>query len=132
MSELQDDVQAKNKDREQTERVRINAETAKIGWHELQQFFAQGNAVAVSPGLDLVEVAYQASCDNKSQMEQWMADGIVGPVSDAQAVEWLEARVLMWSVVVRPWVLVQPVLQENADNPQKCGASAGEKADGTQ
>jgi len=48
-----------------------------------------------------------------------MADGVVGPVSDAHAVEWLEARALMWSVVVRPWVLVQPVLQKNAENPQE-------------
>ncbi len=119
MSEPQDDVRAEGEGCEQTGRAQINAETAKIGWHELQRFFAQGNAVAVSPELDLVEVAYQVSIDNKSQIEQWMADGVVGPVSDAHAVEWLEARALMWSVVVRPWVLVQPVLQKNAENPQE-------------
>jgi hypothetical protein len=104
---------------EELQRARINSETAKIGWHELQRFFAQGHAVAVSPGLDLVEVACQVSSDNKPQIEQWMADGSIGPVSDAQAIEWLEARALMWSVVVRPWVLVQPVLQENAEQPQE-------------
>jgi hypothetical protein len=111
MSEQQHGDQ--NEDRESLERTRINSETAKIGWHELQRFFAQGHAVAVSSDLDLVEVAYQVSSDNKLCIEEWMGNGSVGPVSDAQALEWLEARALMWSVVVRPWVLVQPVLQEN-------------------
>ncbi len=93
-------------------RARINAETAKIAWRELQRFFAQGNAVAVAPELDLVEVALQMSADNRDQVEIWMQNGRIGPVSDAQALEWLEANALVWSVVVRPWVLVQPVLQD--------------------
>ena len=92
-------------------REAINAETAKIAWQELQRFFAQGNALAVAPELDLVEVAYQVSLDNKQQVEVWLEAGQFGPVSDAQALEWLEANALMWSVVVRPWVLVQPLLQ---------------------
>lgn len=97
------------------ERARLNTETAKIAWRELQRFFAQGHAIAVSPQLDLIEVAYQLSQDNTAQVEAWMADKLVGPVSDAQALEWLEANALMWSVVVRPWVLVQPLLQKEED-----------------
>ncbi|MGI9291037.1 MAG: DUF2288 domain-containing protein [Gammaproteobacteria bacterium] len=95
-------------------RAEINTETAKIAWRELQRFFAQGHAISVSPQLDLVEVALQVSLDNKQQIEDWMAAGKFGSVSDAQALEWIEANALMWSVVVKPWVLVQPVLQ----NPQ--------------
>ncbi len=99
---------------ENPQRTRINAETAKIAWRELQRFFAQGNAVAVAPELDLVEVALQMSADNRDQVEIWMKHGWVGPVSDAQALEWLNANALVWSVVVRPWVLVQPILQDKA------------------
>ena len=44
-----------------------------------------------------------------------MADKQVGPVTDAQAIEWLEANALMWSVVVRPWVLVQPIMQDEGN-----------------
>jgi len=94
------------------ERARINTETAKIAWRELQRFFAQGHAVAVSPQLDLVDVAYCMSRDDKASVEAWMEAGLVGQVSDAQAQEWLDANALVWSVVVRPWVLVQPVLRE--------------------
>jgi hypothetical protein len=38
-----------------------------------------------------------------------MAAEKVGQVTDAQAIEWLEANALVWCVVVRPWVLVQPL-----------------------
>jgi hypothetical protein len=95
----------------QPDRASINSETAKIAWVELQRFFAQGNAIAIDHRLDLVEVAYQIASDNKKQVEVWTQAGQVGPVSDAQAVEWLEANALVWAVVIRPWVLVQPILQ---------------------
>jgi hypothetical protein len=94
---------------EVTERARINSETAKVAWKELQRFFAQGYAIFVSPELDLVDVAWEMSCDQKAPLEAWMAANQVGQVSDAQAIAWLEADVLMWCVVIRPWVLVQPV-----------------------
>ncbi len=90
---------------------RINGETAKIAWAELQRFFAQGKAVLVAPELDLVNVAYEFATDNAEQVKAWMASGDVCMVSDAQAEEWLAANALMWAVVVRPWVLVQPILQ---------------------
>ena len=96
---------------EAEERALINSETAKIAWQDLQRFFAQGHAIAVSHELDLVEVAYQMSCDNKAKLQVWMEANQVGPVSDKQALEWLQANAPMWSVVVRPWVLVQPIMQ---------------------
>lgn len=94
------------------ERVRINAETAKIAWQDLQRFFAQGNAILVAPELDLVDVALEMSRDNRTAIEGWMAAGQVGRVTDSQAIEWLEADALVWCVVIRPWVLVQPPRSE--------------------
>ena len=46
----------------------INLETAKIHWHELQRFFASGNAIAVDPSLDLTHVAAQIVADNAAQI----------------------------------------------------------------
>ena len=97
---------------EEAARRSILAETAKIGWHELQRFFASGHAVAVASELDLIEVAYQMSQDNETLVASWMDDGKINPVSDLQATEWFEANALMWSVVIKPWILVQPVIQK--------------------
>ena len=96
-------------DSEQLARASLNLETAKILWSDLQRFFAGGVAIGVAPELDLLEVAYQMSQDNKPCIARWMADGQVAAVSDEQALQWLQADAEVWSVVVRPWVLVQAV-----------------------
>lgn len=88
-------------------RARVNQETARIAWKELMRFFAAGTVVAVSPELDLVDVAFQVLQDNKSAIEAWMVQGKVGKVSDDLAREWLEADAVLWATVVKPWILVQ-------------------------
>lgn len=88
-------------------RAKLNLETSQIAWKELLRFFASGTVIAVDAELDLVEVAIQISNDNKVRIEQWMSDGKVGKVSDEQAKEWLESDATLWTVVVKPWVLVQ-------------------------
>ncbi len=90
-------------------RAKVNLETSRIAWKELQRFFASGVAVAVDAELDLVEVALQFSKDNKAQVERWLLTGKVGKVSDEQAATWVAADADMWAVVVSPWVLVQAV-----------------------
>jgi hypothetical protein len=94
------------------QREELNAETAKIPWKELERFFANGTTIYVSPDLDLIDVAMEICHDNKVKMEQWMASESVGQVSDDQAIEWLEADAIVWSVVVKPWILVQPLKDE--------------------
>ena len=88
-------------------RAKVNLETSRIAWKELQRFFASGAAVSVSNELDLVEVALQISEDNKAQVEQWLVSGQIGMVSDEQARAWYEADAELWAVVVSPYVLVQ-------------------------
>ena len=63
-------------------RAKVNMETSRIAWKELQKFFAGGSAVEVSPELDLIEVAYQMHSDNKIQFKQWLEHGLVEKVSD--------------------------------------------------
>ena len=88
---------------------KVNLETSKIAWQELQRFFASGSSVFVTAELDLVEVAHQFSIDNKDQVAAWMQNQQVGLVSDAQALAWLKADADVWAVVVKPWILVQNV-----------------------
>lgn len=87
----------------------INLQTAQIPWHELQRFFAGGNAIAVAATLDLTHVAAQIVADNAAQIKEWMDAGLVDAVKDSQAQQWYEQDALVWAVVIKPWVLVQPV-----------------------
>lgn len=90
-------------------RASVNLETSRIGWRELQRFFASGVVISVSADLDLVEVAFQVSEDNKEQVARWISESKMGMVTDAQALAWYEADADVWAVVVRPYVLVQEV-----------------------
>lgn len=99
----------KNSDPREILRAKINMETSRIHWKELQKFFASGAAIKVSTTLDLVEVALQMHDDNKTQFESWLAAETIGKVSDEQAASWLAIDAEVWAVVVSPWVLVQEI-----------------------
>lgn len=88
-------------------RLKVNSETARLPWRELEKHFAQGNVVWVANELDLVEVAVRISHDDKATIVQWMADCKVAKVSDQQALSWQAADASLWAVVVSPFILVQ-------------------------
>ncbi|MCC4308595.1 DUF2288 domain-containing protein [Alcanivorax marinus] len=90
-------------------KAKLNQETARADWRELQPFFARGQTVAVAGDLDLIEVAVAFAEDRVEQIRQWRAQGRVDAVSDDQARGWFDAGQDMWTLVVKPWVLVQPV-----------------------
>lgn len=87
--------------------AKLNLETAPIAWNDLQRFFAQGMVYNVSPDVDLIDVAYAISVDDAASVKQWMDKGQFAAVSDEQAAAWYKTSAVLWSVVVKPWVLVQ-------------------------
>jgi hypothetical protein len=88
---------------------KLNLETARAPWRELQKFFASGVLLHVKASQDLLVVAEQLSADNAPLFQQWLDDKTVQKVSDAQALEWYDADAQLWTVVIKPWILVQPV-----------------------
>ena len=97
------------KQERELERARIISETAKIPWLELQRFFAAGKVMWIAAELDLVDVACALQQDNLQQFETWTGAQQLAPVSNEQARCWVDADALLWSVVVKPWVLVQEI-----------------------
>lgn len=88
-------------------KAKLNLETSRIHWHDLQTYFARGQVVRVAPELDLLEVATELAADNKSRFQQWMADGKVGDIPPDLAQAWYDNNAELWAVVIAPWVLVQ-------------------------
>lgn len=88
-------------------KTRLNLETSRIAWRELQTFYARGHVVRVSPDLDLLDVAAELTADNKARFRQWMSQEQVGDVSPDLARAWYDREAELWAVVVAPWVLVQ-------------------------
>lgn len=83
------------------------AETAKIGWTELERFFARGILLRVARDLDLVSVAEAIASDDTAQVTQWLSAGLVERVQAETAADFAARDPDLWAVVVSPWVCVQ-------------------------
>ncbi|MGH1470280.1 MAG: DUF2288 domain-containing protein [Cellvibrionaceae bacterium] len=88
---------------------KINRETAKISWEELQPHYESGALVYVEPSTDLIKVAIEFSKDNKQQVEEWLTLGAVCRVTEKQAELWSHHNQDFWASVIAPWILIQPV-----------------------
>ena len=91
----------------QREKAKIVGETAKAPWKELERFYAQGILILVDSSLDLIKTSFAISSDNAEQVKQWMESGLLKRNFDQQAIEWEKINADVWTVVIRPWVLVQ-------------------------
>ncbi len=89
-------------------RIKINMETARLPWAELQRHFAQGTVIYVSEELDLIDVGVRVSHDDKESIARWMAEGKIGKVTDIQAQTWAQSDAQLWTSVISPFILVQP------------------------
>lgn len=90
-------------------KAKLNLETAQVAWTELQRFFAQGSVIWLDESLDLIDVAHAIARDDSGAIKTWMDDSKLAQVSDDQARHWLKQDTWLWSVVVRPLILVQNI-----------------------
>jgi hypothetical protein len=88
-------------------KARLNTETAKIGWEEIQRFFAKGQVFIVASKLDLIDTAARMIQDEKGSVEKWLEQGLILQATTDDARCWNETDPDLWAVVVAPWILVQ-------------------------
>lgn len=96
-------------EREELLRHKLNSETGKLVWKELERHFARGVVIKVARGLDLVDVALRMSRDDKASIEKWLAGGQIARATTEDAQDWNTRQPTFWAVVAAPWVLVQEV-----------------------
>ncbi|MBV4459911.1 DUF2288 domain-containing protein [Pseudomonas sp. COR58] len=87
--------------------AKLLGETATIAWKELEPFFAKGDLLWVSAELDLIAVAEAVASDDGKKVAAWLAEEKVAKLSATRARDFHERDPELWSVVVRPWILIQ-------------------------
>ncbi len=87
--------------------ARLNLETARITWPELERHFARGELLTVSHEQDLVQVGVKLVNDDKAIVDAWLKAGVLRKTSDDDASAWSQGEISLWAVVIAPWVLVQ-------------------------
>ncbi len=88
-------------------RAKLNLETARIAWAELERPFARGAVIRVAPDMDLVDVALDVAENNAARIQAWLAEGRIARADLLDAEDWHTRQPGLWAVVVAPWVLVQ-------------------------
>ncbi len=88
-------------------RERLNGETARLRWKELERHFACGAVVKVAPTMDLVDVAVAMAQDDTRTIQAALDAGEMARASAEDAERWARRNQSLWAVVVAPWVLVQ-------------------------
>ena len=96
-------------------RAELNEQTAQKHWSELERYFAGGTLISVAAELDLIDVGARIAADDKASVQDWMKAELLHRVNDAQAMQWLAQDALLWTVVVKPWILVQHERRAPAD-----------------
>lgn len=90
-------------------RAKLNAETGRLAWTELQRHFARGVVIRVAAELDLVDVAVAVTQDDRTRVAGWLACGAMARAESDDARIWHERGSTFWAVVAAPWVLVQEI-----------------------
>nr|WP_183410079.1 DUF2288 domain-containing protein [Litorivivens lipolytica] len=86
---------------------RLNGQTGRIGWHELERYYARGVVRQVAKGLDLIAVGKAIIDNDQTQVEAWINNEQLRVPEDDQALAWHERNAELWALVIAPWVLVQ-------------------------
>ena len=74
-------------------------------------FFAAGKVLQISQDLDLTEVALSMSTDDADKIKKQIDAGEISLVADDKVKELFEAGASVWSVVVKPYVLIQEIVE---------------------
>ncbi len=90
-------------------RAKLNAETGRLTWNELECHFARGVVIRVTGNLDLVEVALAMARDDKAAIEAWLARSDIARATSEEALLWHAQQSQFWAVVAAPWVLIQEI-----------------------
>jgi hypothetical protein len=86
---------------------KLNMETARISWSELEKHFARGVLITIASEIDLIETALHFIQDDKNAIEPLLTSGKINRTTDEQAQQWSSSDPELWAVVIAPWVLVQ-------------------------
>lgn len=95
-------------------RARLNVQTGKLSWPEIQRHFARGVVLVVAQQADLLEIAAAIINDDQAAVGDVMENGALSRASLEDARSWQEKDPLFWAIVAAPWVLVQEVGEERS------------------
>ena len=88
-------------------KAKLNLETGKLAWSELEPFFAKGIVICVDKKQDLIEAAALLAEDQALKITELLENKKIKKPGNEQARSWHQNRQILRAVVVAPWILIQ-------------------------
>jgi len=107
-TEVQESLKAELAEESLTTEQRLNLETGKLSWKDLELFFAKGNLIRVEKSSDLIEVAALIADNKHHEIEGLIANRQIEFMTPGWVKENCERNTAFWTVVVAPYVVCQP------------------------
>ncbi len=89
--------------------------TGKVDWKYLEKHYASGALLYVDPSLEITEVGKALADDEADKVAVWKKSGDILQPSTPHAMYWEEANQTFKALVVSPFVLAQPIEEDEED-----------------
>ncbi|HAV12316.1 MAG TPA: DUF2288 domain-containing protein [Opitutae bacterium] len=80
-----------------------------VDWTYLKPHYEAKSMVYVDPALDLKEAGLAFTNDDKDQVQAWLKSGDLVQPCDLHVEHWIEVKTRFNAMIVRPFVLAQPI-----------------------
>ena len=84
-----------------------------VDWTYLKSHYEAGAMLYVDPTLDLKRAGLALAQDQAEQVQAWLKSGDLVKPCDLHVAHWLKTKTHFNAMIVRPFVLAQPVKKEN-------------------
>ena len=88
---------------------KLDKYTGNVDWSYLKPHFEAGSMIYVDPALDLKKAGLAFANDDQAQVKAWLKSGDLVQPCDLHAEHWKQSNTHFNAMIVRPFVLAQPV-----------------------
>lgn len=93
----------------QTDSEKLDKYTGNVDWSYLRPHYEANAMIYVDPALDLKAAGLAFANDDKVQVQSWLKSGDLVQPCELHAKHWAESDTHFNAMIVRPFVLAQPI-----------------------
>ena len=93
----------------QTDLEKLEKYSGDVDWTYLKPHYEAGSMIYVDPALDLKTAGLAFTNDDKEQVQGWLKSGDLVQPCNLHVAYWIETQVHFNAMIVRPFVLAQPI-----------------------
>ncbi|MGJ8638452.1 MAG: DUF2288 domain-containing protein [Opitutaceae bacterium] len=93
----------------QSDLEKLEKYSGNVDWSYLKPHYEAGSMIYVDPALDLKTAGLAFTNDEKDTVQSWLKSGDLVQPCDLHVEHWIESKTTFNAMIVRPFVLAQPI-----------------------